>query len=74
MQTDFDFYRRYLYGLKEMPPRWRRCVQLVDGDLGEALGQVFVDKTFSADAKKRALEMTKEIEGAMERDLRISRG
>jgi putative endopeptidase len=70
VQTDFDFYRGYLHGLKEMPPRWRRCVQLVDSELGEALGQVFVEKTFSADAKTRALEMTREIEGAMERDLK----
>ena len=69
VQANFDFYSKYLHGLTEMPPRWRRCVRYVDRDLGEALGQVFVEKTFSPEAKTRAVDMTKEIEGAMERDL-----
>jgi len=70
VRADFDFNQAYLHGLKEMPPRWRRCVQLVDGELGEALGQVFVEKTFSPETKSAAVVMTKEIEGAMERDLK----
>ncbi len=70
VQADFDFYSKYLHGLAEMPPRWRRCVQLVDRDLGEALGKVFVEKTFSPEAKLKAVAMTKEIESAMERDLK----
>jgi endothelin-converting enzyme/putative endopeptidase len=69
VQADFEFYRKYLHGVTELPPRWRRCVQYIDRDLGEALGQVFVEKTFSADAKQRALDITREIEAAMERDL-----
>jgi putative endopeptidase len=52
-----------------MQPRWKRCVKLVDRDLGEALGQVFVAKTFQSDTKTIALAMTKEIEKAMEADL-----
>jgi endothelin-converting enzyme/putative endopeptidase len=52
-----------------MPPRWKRCVRYVDRDLGEALGQVFVAKTFTGDMKKRTLDMTKEIEKAMETDI-----
>jgi len=70
VQADFDFYSKHLRGVAEMPPRWRRCVQYVDRDLGEALGQVFVDKTFSPEAKLQAVAMTKEIENAMERDLK----
>jgi putative endopeptidase len=70
VQANFDFYSKYLHGVAEMPPRWRRCVQYVDRDLGEALGQVFVEKTFSPEAKQRALSMTNEIEAAMERDLK----
>ena len=70
VQANFDFYSKYLHGVAEMPPRWRRCVQYVDRDLGEALGQVFVEKTFSPEAKQRAVSMTKEIEAAMERDLK----
>ena len=37
-----------------MQPRWKRCVQYVDRDLGEALGQVFVDKTFTRGHQERA--------------------
>ena len=70
VQADFDFFSKYLRGVAEMPPHWRRCVQYVDRDLGEALGQVFVNKTFSPEAKLQAVAMTKEIESAMERDLK----
>ena len=68
--ADFDFYSRYLYGVREMQPRWKRCVRMVDRDLGEALGQEFVRKTFSADTKARALAMTREIQQAMEGEIR----
>ena len=36
----------------ELQPRWKRCVQLVDRDLGEALGQVFVEKTSAPTMKQ----------------------
>jgi putative endopeptidase len=68
--ANFDFYGKYLQGVTELQPRWKRCVQYVDRDLGEALGQVFVEKTFGADVKERALAMTRQIEKAMETDLR----
>jgi endothelin-converting enzyme/putative endopeptidase len=69
VQANFDFYSKYLRGVTEMPPRWKRCVRYVDEDLGEALGQVFVERTFTADTKARALAMVKRIEQAMETDL-----
>ncbi len=69
VRADFDFYNKYLRGVTEMQPRWKRCVRFIDRDLGEALGQVFVEKTFSADAKARTVAMTREIEKAMETDL-----
>jgi putative endopeptidase len=62
VQEDFEFYSKYLRGVKEQQPRWKRCVRLVDRDLGEALGQVFVAKTFTPATKAQALAMTKEIE------------
>ena len=68
--ANFDFYSRYLRGVQEMPPRWKRCVRQVDAQLGEALGQVFVQKTFGADTKARALLMTKDVESAMESEIR----
>jgi len=69
VQADFDFFSKYLRGVKEMPPRWKRCVRRVDQDLGEALGQVFVEKTFGPDTKQRALLMTKEVEEQMESEI-----
>ena len=67
--ANFDFYRRYLRGVESMPPRWKQCVQMVDQQLGEALGETFVQKTFSADTKARAVKMTQEIEDAMRREI-----
>ncbi|MGE5235151.1 MAG: M13 family metallopeptidase [Acidobacteriota bacterium] len=67
--ADFDFYRRYLRGAAEMQPRWKRCVQWVDRDLGEALGQAFVAKTFTPDTKARAEKMVVGIQKAMEEEI-----
>jgi putative endopeptidase len=69
-EANFDFYSRYLRGVAAMPPRWKRCVRYVDRDLGEALGQVFVEKTFTPDTKARALAMVKQIEAAMESEIK----
>jgi endothelin-converting enzyme/putative endopeptidase len=70
VNEDFDFFSKHLRGVQAPPPRWKRCVRLVDQDLGEALGQVFVSKTFTGDVKGQALAMVKEIEQAMDADLR----
>ena len=70
VQANFDFYSKYLRGVPQMQPRWKRCVQLVDRDLGEALGQVFVQKTFGPEVKQRTLDMTKAIETAMESEVK----
>ncbi len=65
MNEDFAFYRQYLRGAKELRPRWKRCVQYVDDELGEALGQVYVSKTFSPETKAATVDMTRGIEDAM---------
>jgi len=70
VQESFDFYTRYLRGAKELQPRWRRCVQFTDRDLGEALGQAYVRKVFSPQLKASTLDMVRRIEDAMA--LRIS--
>jgi putative endopeptidase len=67
--ANFDFYSKYLRGLEQMPPRWKRCVRRVDGEIGEALGQVFVAKTFAPSTKQSALSMTKEIEASMQSEI-----
>jgi endothelin-converting enzyme/putative endopeptidase len=69
-QENFDFYSHTLRGVAVMEPRWKRCVRLVDRNLGEALGQVFVARTFGPDVKARTVKMTREIEAAMEDDLK----
>jgi endothelin-converting enzyme/putative endopeptidase len=65
VNEDFDFYRKYLRGAKELQPRWKRCVRNIDRDLGEALGQAYVRKTFSPELKAATVDMTRRIEDAM---------
>ena len=69
VNADFDFYGKTLQGAQELEPRWKRCVGYVDNDLGEALGQAYVARAFSPDAKQRAQKMVTEIEDAMGRDI-----
>lgn len=65
VNENFDFYRKYLRGAKEQQPRWKRCVQYTDHNLGEALGQVYVQKVFSPELKASTLDMVRRIEDAM---------
>jgi endothelin-converting enzyme/putative endopeptidase len=65
VDENFSFYRQYLRGAKEQQPRWKRCVQYVDDDLGEALGQAYVKKVFSPELKASTLDMVRRIEDAM---------
>ena len=51
VEENFDFYGKTLRGAKELRPRWKRCVQYTDNDLGEALGQAYVAETFPPEAK-----------------------
>ena len=66
VQENFDFYRKYLRGAKEMQPRWKRCVAWTDDELGEALGQAYVKQVFSPELKASTLDMVQRIESAME--------
>jgi putative endopeptidase len=69
VEADFDFYGRTLRGAQTLEPRWKRCVNAVDNDLGEALGQAYVERAFRPQAKQRALEMVEQIEDAMRREI-----
>ncbi len=66
VQASFDFYNKALSGQSEMKPRWDRMVRATDGNLGEALGQLYVARYFTADAKKRMLDMVNNLEKAFE--------
>jgi endothelin-converting enzyme/putative endopeptidase len=69
LNENFDFYGKTLTGAQEMRPRWKRCVDYTDNQLGEALGRKYVEKTFGAEGKERTLKMVGEIEKAMGEDL-----
>jgi predicted metalloendopeptidase len=68
VQQDFKFAQQFT-GQKELPVRWKRCVNAVDGSLGEALGQRYVEQTFGEEGKKRMLKMVDALEKALNRDI-----
>lgn len=69
LNENFAFYGKTLRGQQELKPRWKRCTEYVDNDLGEALGQAYVKKYFSPEAKQKALKIVKEIQTAMQQDI-----
>jgi endothelin-converting enzyme/putative endopeptidase len=69
VDENFAFFGKILQGREKLRPRWKRCTDDVDGALGEALGQAYVEKYFSPEAKQKALKMVKEIQAAMEQDV-----
>jgi len=69
VDENFNFFSRTLAGQEEELPRWRRCTHWADRDLGEALGQAYVDQAFPPESKVRTLEMVHAIERAMHDDI-----
>ena len=69
VDEDFNFYGKTLQGTKELQARWKRCVAAADDDLGEALGQVFVEKYYPPEAKARTLKMVNQLEAALHQDI-----
>ena len=65
----FYFYGTQLEGQPQQRPRWKRCSSAVDGALGEALGQVYVQQYFPAESKAKTLQMVHDIEAAMDKDI-----
>jgi putative endopeptidase len=68
-QESFNFYGKTLSGAKEMRPRWKRCVDQVDGQLPDALGRKFVEKTLGDEGKRRTQQMVAAIEKSMSKDI-----
>ena len=66
----FDFWSRYLSGAKEQRPRTARCVATVDRQLGDLLGQKYIELTFGADAKAQITQLVDALEKAMAEDIR----
>jgi putative endopeptidase len=69
VDENFAFFYHTLAGQEENEPRWRRCVHNADRDLGEALGQAYVDHAFPPESKARTLAMVHDIEFAMQNDI-----
>ena len=63
--ASFDFYGRVLSGKEEPSPLWKRAVGIVNGTLGEAVGQMYVSKYFPEENKARMLALVKNLQKAL---------
>lgn len=62
VNANFEFYGKQLSGSKTIQPRWKRAVNTVDAALSEAVGQMYVEKYFPAEAKERMLKLVKNLQ------------
>jgi putative endopeptidase len=67
VDENFDFYGRFLTGAKELQPRWKRCAQSTDRELGDALGQKYVARAFAGQSKQK----TRELVGMIEKEMAV---
>ena len=65
VEENFNFYSKALRGQKEMKPRWKRVLGTVEGQTGEALGQMYVKVAFPAESKARMEELVKNLSVAL---------
>lgn len=63
--TTFDFYGKVLSGREEPSPLWKRAVGIVNGTLGEAVGQMYVAKYFPEENKERMLALVHNLQKAL---------
>ncbi|MFZ5638879.1 MAG: M13 family metallopeptidase [Pseudomonadota bacterium] len=64
-EENFNFYRKTMRGQKEQQPRWKRVLDTVEGQTGEALGQMYVQVAFPAESKKRMQELVQNLRDAL---------
>jgi endothelin-converting enzyme/putative endopeptidase len=69
VDENFAFNGRVLLGQKQIRAREKRCADYVDDDLGEALGQPYVEATFGAEGKKRMLELVAALERSLQKNV-----
>jgi putative endopeptidase len=69
-EENFDFWNRYMSGAKEERPRPNRCVNMVDANLGDLLGQKYVESAFGPEAKERITRLVTALEKSLENDIR----
>ncbi|MBN2638811.1 MAG: M13 family metallopeptidase [Bacteroidales bacterium] len=64
VEAQFDFFGKTLSGQQEMRPRWKRVLGVTSGNMGEALGKLYVEKYFPPESKKRMLELVENLRAA----------
>jgi putative endopeptidase len=64
VQASFDFYGKALNGQTQMKPRWESVYRTIDGQIGEALGQLYVEKYFTKEAKQRIDTLVQNLQTA----------
>lgn len=64
-KEQFEFYSVVLSGVKEMKPRWKRVLNMTSASLGEAVGQLYVEKYFPAEAKERMIVLVNNLKDAL---------
>lgn len=69
VDEDFAFNQGYLRGIKVQEPRWKKCTSATDQGLGEALGQIYVAKTFGPDGKARMHQMIDALTASLHDDI-----
>jgi len=62
-QENFNFFGKVLSGQPEQEPRWKRGAHVVDGTIGEALGQLYVEKYFTPEARQRMNDLVENLKG-----------
>ncbi|HEV8239187.1 MAG TPA: M13 family metallopeptidase [Thermoanaerobaculia bacterium] len=65
VNENFAFFGKTLQGSQELRPRWKRAIDQTSNSLGEALGEVYVERAFPPATKKRADEMIQNLRGAI---------
>ncbi|HEV7241223.1 MAG TPA: M13 family metallopeptidase [Thermoanaerobaculia bacterium] len=69
VNQDFAFRGQTLSGQKEILPRWQRCVRAADANVGEILGQEYVKRAFSPEAKEKMNELISNLIAALREDI-----
>jgi len=69
VNQDFEFRGKTLSGQKEILPRWQRCVRAADQNVGELLGQEYVERAFTPEAKAKMNELIDNLVGALREDI-----
>lgn len=70
VEETFNFNQKFLQGTEQQQPRWKRVVNATNGTLGEAVGQLYVEKYFPPEAKERAQKIVQSLLVSMEESIK----